>query len=65
MKDIKISKEDWYKNLPEDEKQKFVEHRKNIIKSDTIPYCNYKKYFHLKNLQLFQKADLNERSDKL
>ena len=32
-----------YKNLPEDEKQKLVEYKKNVIKWEETPYCNYKK----------------------
>ena len=34
-----------YKDLSEDEKQKFFEYRKNIIEWENIPYYNYKKYF--------------------
>ena len=32
-----------YKNLPEDEKQKLVEYRENIITMRKGPYYNYKK----------------------
>ena len=47
IKDIKDGKENkqqygrqWYTNLPEDEKQKVVEYRKNIIKREITPYYN-------------------------
>ena len=33
------------KNLSEDEKQKLVEYRKNIIEWDKMLYYNYKKVF--------------------
>ena len=33
-----------YKNLSDDEKQKLVEYRKNIIKSEKMPFYNYKKH---------------------
>ena len=54
VKDIKVflkkkNEKKWqygherYENLLEDEKQKVVEYRKNIIKWDKTPYYNYKK----------------------
>ena len=39
---LSLSKEEWYKNLPEDEKQKLVEYKKNI-KWEKTPYHNYEK----------------------
>ena len=36
---------EWYKNLPEGEKQKLVEYRKNIIKWAKTSDYNYKNYY--------------------
>ena len=41
---------EWYKNLPEGEKQKLVEYRKNIIKWAKTSDYNYKNYYFKKSL---------------
>ena len=45
---------EWYKNLPEGEKQKLVENRKKYYKMRKKHlFMNIRNYFHLENLQLF------------
>ena len=41
---------EWYKNLPEGEKQKLVEYRKNIIKWAKTSDYNYKNHYFKKSL---------------
>ena len=43
-----------YKNLSEDEKQKLVEYRKNIIEWEKMLYHNYKQIFQFDYLIIIQ-----------
>ena len=46
-------KERLQENILEEEKQKLVEYRKNIIECEKISYYNYKKVFSFKNFCFF------------
>ena len=50
-----------YKNLPQDEKQKLVEYKKNIIKWGKMLYYNYKKLFSFGTSGLFSLSSFKSK----